>query len=214
MPTPEELAAQKAADEATKKAAEDAAKKAEEDARKAEEAKLADIAKNPEAINALLEAKRAANEEAKKLRLKLEELDKAEKAKEAQALQEQGKFKELAEKEKQGRETDKTAFTGHLVALSLKIEAQAAGSVDADAVAALADRSQIKVGDDFTVTGAKEAVEALKKGKPYLFGEVQDPKIAPPKTGVPSPRGGFGVQADVDKTTARDLITRGLEGKK
>ena len=203
--TTEELAAQKAAEEA-------AAKKVADDAKAAEEAKLAEIMKDPEAVKALLEAKRAANEEAKKLRLAAEEREKAEKAKQDAALVEQGKFKELLEKEKSEKETIKQASTKRLVDMHLKAEAQAAGALDDDAVVALASRAEIKVGEDFEVQGAKETVEALKKSKPHLFGS-KDQKVAPPDSGLPAPRAGFTIDADVSKASARSLIEKGLEKK-
>ena len=214
MPTPEELAAKKAADDAAAKAVADAAKKAEDDAaKKAADDQIAGIMKDPEAVHALLKSKRDANEEAKGLRLKLEGIEKAQKAADDKALLEQGKFKELAEKAKGENETMRASYTNQLVNLYLKIEAQAAGSVDADAVVALANRAAIKVSDTFEVTGAGEAVEELKKSKAYLFGKV-DTKVAPVKGGVPAPRGGFGIVAGDENLSPRDKIARGLEGKK
>lgn len=212
MSTAEELAAQKAAEEAAKKAEKDAAKKAEEEAaKKAAEEKIAAILKDPEAVEALLKSKRDANEEAKGLRLKLEAIEKAQKTADDKALQEQGKHKELAEQRKAENDAMKTSFTNQAISQALKIEAQAAGSVDADAVVALANRTEIKVSDAFEVTGATEAVEELKKSKPYLFGEV-DKKVAPLKSGAPAPRGGFSTV--VGDESVFDRITRGLEGKK
>ncbi len=207
MPTVEELAAQKAAEEAAKKAAEDAAKKTADD-------QIAQIMKDPEAIKALLEAKRAANAEAKELRLKQEAADKVKKDQEEAALKEQNKFKELAEKKEGELTAAKSAFNKRLIDTHLKIEALAAGALDEDAVIALAGRTDIKVGENFEVTGVKEAVEALKKGKPHLFGKPDDKKVAPPRTGVPAPRGGFSTEIDVTKMSARELMAKGLEQKK
>lgn len=51
---------------------------------------------------------------------------------------------------------------------NLTIEAQKAGAVDIDAVLKLVDRSAIKIDDAGNITGAKEALEALLKDKPYL----------------------------------------------
>lgn len=203
--TPEELAAQKAAEEAAKKAETDAAKKAADD-------QIANIMKDPEAIKALLEAKRAANAEAKELRLKQEALDKAKKETDEKALAEQGKFKELAEQKEREKATLKDSFTKRLIDTHLKIEAQSAGALDEDAVIALAGRADIKVGDDFEVVGAKEAVAALKKAKPQLFG-VEDKKVAPPRTGVPAPRGGFTVKPG-ESTSAHEDLEAGFRSKK
>lgn len=184
MPTPEELAAQKAAEEA---------KKADEEAKKGEiDPKIAELMKDPDAVANLLAAKRAANDEAKKLRLKMEALDAAEKAKEEKALQEQGKFKELAEKAKGEAEAIKANFKAQRIALELRLEAVVAGAVDPDDVVALSDRAQITITDDFaSVTGAKEAVEVLKQKKPHLFGKPADGGTPAPGARQPSPRGGF-----------------------
>lgn len=205
--TPEELAAKKAADDA-------AAQKAAEEAKKAgdDDAEIAAIMKDPEAVRKLRDAKRAANAEAKELRLKQEAADKAKKDQEEAALKEQNKFKELAEK-KEGEVTAiKAASTKRLVDLQLRIEAQATGALDEDAVIALANRADIKVGDDFEVTGVKEAVEALKKTKPHLFGKAAK-DIPPPKGGVPSPRGGFITKQTGEATSAHEDLSAGFAKK-
>lgn len=51
------------------------------------------------------------------------------------------------------------------------------GLVDADAAMQLMDMSGIKLADG-KVTGAQEALDALKQSKPYLFGAVQPPAKA------------------------------------
>ena len=66
--------------------------------------------------------------------------------------------------------------------------------------------------DDFEVVGAKEAVAALKKAKPQLFG-VEDKKVAPPRTGVPAPRGGFTVKPG-ESTSAHEDLEAGFRSKK
>ena len=43
------------------------------------------------------------------------------------------------------------------------------GLLDADAALALMDKSSVKVDQNGVVSGAKEALEALKTAKPYLF---------------------------------------------
>ena len=59
--------------------------------------------------------------------------------------------------------------------------------IDIDAAFALMDKSGVKVGEDGSVTGVKEALEALTAAKPYLV------KAAPPPSGTGStgnfPRG-------------------------
>lgn len=193
--TPEEIAAQKAAEDAAKKAAGDEVIDPEVEA----------IAKDHKAVKALLDAKRAANAEAKELRLKQEAADKLKKEQEETALKEQNKFKELAERKGEELKTHRSAFDKRLVDLHLKIEAESAGAVDADAVIALVGRTDIKVGDDYEVGGIKEAVEALKKGKPHLFKAADDKKIAPPKSGIPAPRGQFNLKPGETTKAHEDL---------
>lgn len=53
----------------------------------------------------------------------------------------------------------------------------AMGLVDADAAIALMDRTKIKTEGD-TVTGVQEALDALKTGKPYLFGAAQQQTVS------------------------------------
>lgn len=198
--TPEEIAAQKAAEEAARKAQEDEI-----------DPEVEAISKDPKAVKALLEAKRAANAEAKKLRLAAEESEKAEKAKADAALAEQGKFKELLEQEKgKGAKLAET-FQTRLIDLHLKSEAAAAGALDDDAIIALASRAGIKVGEDFTVEGAKDAVEALKKAKPQLFGKKTEP-VPPPRSSAPAPRAKFTLPAG-DSTSAHEDLSTGFRGK-
>ncbi len=206
-------------DDAAKKAADDAARKAAED--KGGEDKgdqidptIAALMKDPDAIAALIKTKQGANAEAKTYRLKLEALEKAEKEAKDKALVEQGEFKTLAERAKAETEQAKTSFKKRLVDLTLKTEAITAGSVDPDLVVLAVDRAGIKVSDDMeSVEGVKEAVEALKKAKPHLFPATEDGKPAP-KTTQPAPRGGFtATPGDFDKTSPRDLISKGFAKK-
>jgi len=67
-----------------------------------------------------------------------------------------------------------------LITAEIKAQAAALGIVDPDAAAKLADLSGVKVGDDGTVTGVREALEALLQAKPYLKAS------GPAKVGVPS----------------------------
>ncbi|MHB8053682.1 MAG: phage scaffolding protein [Candidatus Aminicenantales bacterium] len=203
-------------DDAAKKAADDAAQKAaggdKGDAGDppAVDPTIAALMKDPDAVQKLLESKRGANDEAKKLRLKLEAKEKAEKEASDKALADQGEFKKLAEQEKANSAALKTSFTKRLVDLELRIEAQAAGCVDADAVIALAAREGIAVSEDLSqVTGAKEAVAALIKAKPYLFAKGGEGDPPAPGAQPPAPRGGFAPAGD-EKIDPRDRIARGL----
>ena len=61
---------------------------------------------------------------------------------------------------------------GLLVTAEVKSLGASMGLVDADAALLLMERKDVKVGEDGAVTGVKEALEALKTTKPYLFGKV------------------------------------------
>lgn len=66
-----------------------------------------------------------------------------------------------------------SAANARVQALLLQNEVQklgaAMGLVDADAAIALMDRTKIKTEGE-TITGVQDALDALKTGKPYLFG--------------------------------------------
>jgi hypothetical protein len=208
MPTQEELAAQKAADEAARKAEGDKSKDNEPKV----DPKIAELMKDPDAVQNLLAAKRAANEEAKGYRLKLEAKEKAESDAKEAALKEQGKFKELAESAAAKQAAAETSFKKRLADLTIKNEAIALGSIDPDLVVLAVDRTGIKVSDDLeTVEGAKEAVATLAKVKPHLFKEAGQPGTPPPGTPKPHLKGILQPGAG---ESVYDRITRGLEGKK
>lgn len=120
------------------------------------------------------------------LRDKAGKYDKAEQdrqAAEEKQLQEQGKYKELSDKQ-----------TATIAELTQKLENQSVnqalilklaplGVVNLDDALKLVDRGNIKVGEDGTVSGVDEAVEALKSDKTYLFnnnGGSQPPKVGTP----------------------------------
>lgn len=66
--------------------------------------------------------------------------------------------------------------TGMLIAAEIKAQGAGLGLIDPDAALALLPkdaRDTIKVDDKGAVTGVKEALEALKKAKPYLFGQAK-----------------------------------------
>lgn len=208
---PNNDAAQKAADDAAKNAAQG---NQDDKGDSQVDPKIAEIMKDPDAVQSLLKSKRDANAEAKELRLKLEKIERAQREAEEKALSEQGKHKELAERLQTENATLKDGFKKRLVDTELKIEAQAAGCVDPDAVVALANRSGIKVSDDLTtVEGAKESVGELMKSKPYLFVQSDASNRPAPGSLPPAPRGGFGLGDDVDKLSPRDLISKGLNTK-
>lgn len=60
------------------------------------------------------------------------------------------------------------AAQARIIRAEMKAHAIKAGIVDLDGLA-LADLSQVKINEQGEVTGADEAIAALKKAKPYLF---------------------------------------------
>jgi len=208
MATPEEIAAQKAAEITAKKAEEE--KKGEQ--KEELDPTIVALMKDPDQIAALLKTKRDANAEAKAYRLKLEAKEKAEtEAKEA-ALKEQGKFKELAESAKAESLKALASFMKKLADLTIKTEAIALNATYPDVVVLAVDRAGIKVSDDLeTVEGAKEAVAALAKAKPDLFKEAGPAGTPPPGTPKPHLKG---ILQPAAGESVLDRITRGLEGKK
>lgn len=64
-----------------------------------------------------------------------------------------------------------------VIGAEIKALGASMGLVDADAAMQLMDMSGIKLADG-KVTGAQEALDALKQSKPYLFGAVQQPAKA------------------------------------
>lgn len=101
---------------------------------------------------------------------KADDLEKAASEAEAKALAEQGKFKELAEKNAADAETARNQLKDVTTRSAIQSEAAKLGIVDVEAAAILVDRSKITVNDDGTVSGADEALKALLEAKPYLKG--------------------------------------------
>lgn len=108
------------------------------------------------------------------LREKSKKYDEAQqKATEAEnkALEEQGKFKELSEKQAAENAALKQQIKDNTVSQALTGKLIPLGVVDLEGALKLIDRSKIEVKDDGTITGLDDAVEALKTGKAYLFNE-------------------------------------------
>ena len=59
-----------------------------------------------------------------------------------------------------------------------------------------------------------EAIEALKKSKPYLFAKDSQKGVPPPGTKPPSPRGVFSPETGDRSLSPQDRIARGLEKSK
>lgn len=127
-----------------------------------------------DAIAKLLEAKRTANAEAKDQRLALEKINTEKDEAEKKKLEEEGKFKELAEKSEAKAEALEKKTKELFITQALQIEAMKQGIVDIDGVG-LADRSKCSIAENYNspddVTGADEAIKDLMTRKAYLFDE-------------------------------------------
>lgn len=71
--------------------------------------------------------------------------------------------------QKQIREATEKAH-GMMIAAEVRAMGAQMGLVDADVALQLLDRSKVSVSEDWKVKGVKDALEALKTAKPYLFG--------------------------------------------
>ena len=170
MATPEEI---KAAEEkaATEKKALEEKERLEAEKKKEEEIDptiKSILDGGADAVAKLLEAKRTANAEAKEQRLALEKIN-AEKSKaEKKKLEDEGKFKELAEKAEAEATALKEKTNELFIDQALQVEAIKEGIIDIDGTR-LADRSKITIDESHDVTGAEEAIKDLMTRKPYLF---------------------------------------------
>jgi hypothetical protein len=103
----------------------------------------------------------------KELRKEHKKIRETEDARQAQADERVKKANEAAElKIKEAS----TAADQRVIRAELRAAAVKAGMVDLDGLK-LADLSKVKLNDQGEVEGAEELMTALKKAKPYLFGE-------------------------------------------
>lgn len=96
-----------------------------------------------------------------------------------------------------------------LVAAEVKAVGATLGLLDTDVALALIDRKKITVKDDGSVEGVKDALEALKASKSYLFGAKSEPAK---KTGMRQTQGG-GATGERSTESANDAL-RSLFGRK
>lgn len=103
----------------------------------------------------------------------LREENKATRLAKQAAEKERDEHKSAAEKAQQEADgkvkAANTAAEQRIIRSEMKALAIKAGIVDLDGLA-LADLSKVKFDDKGDLVGADEAIEALKKSKPYLFG--------------------------------------------
>ena len=136
---------------------------------------------------------------------KLTEYEKAEEDRNRKALEEEKKFKEIADQEiakrekveqdsaKKLRERDVAAIRSELRSL-----AREANIIDVDDVKSI-DVKDLRIDDEGNVPGAKEAIEALKASKPHWFKVSDD---TPPKK-----------KASTTTATSRSQTTTGEDSK-
>ena len=131
--------------------------------------------------------------ENKKMRLANAELKARLDAIDKERLEAQGKFQEVALKEKEradraeqlAKEAAKK-FGWKLVEKAVESEAARFGCVDPQALLALAPVNEIEVDEEFNIdpTGVKAVIEKMAKEKPYLFQKTaQNPRDLPPGSG-------------------------------
>lgn len=107
---------------------------------------------------------------------KLEKIESDKEAAEKKRLEEQGQFKELADKEKRRADELQMKFETTAKSNAVKLAAMQAGTVDAEAVEKLVNLADVKLSEDGNIDAdsVKKLVEALKTAKPYLFGKQQN----------------------------------------
>ena len=167
MATPEEI---KAAEEkaATEKKALEEKELLEKEKDKIDPTIQSIIDGGADAIAKLLEAKRTANAEAKDQRLALEKINAEKDADEKKKLEDEGKFKELAEKSEAKATALETKTKELFIDQALQVAAMKKGIIDIDGIK-LANRSMVTIDEAHNVTGADEAIKDLLERKPYLF---------------------------------------------
>lgn len=103
---------------------------------------------------------------------KLEEFERQKTDAEKKRLEDEGKTKELLELEKKEKESLKSKYETTAKKSALKVEALKQGTLDADAVVALTELSEITLTEDGEVDQktVEKAISKLKQEKAYLFG--------------------------------------------
>ena len=111
---------------------------------------------------------------------KLSDIAAAQVEADRKALEEQNRFKELYDKEREARESERAARKDDLVRSRFLLTAQSKGFVDPDSAfiiaKSLAGFSAVAVDDAGAVAGIDELIETLAKEKPYLITQPQSQK--------------------------------------
>lgn len=98
--------------------------------------------------------------------------------------EEQGQFKELAEKREKELNELREKYTGEKRQTAIMRELQKLNPSNLDAALRLVDLEKVTVEDDGTITGADEAVQAVQQFAPEFF-----TKTPPSDVGVKTPAG-------------------------
>jgi len=111
---------------------------------------------------------------------KLSDIAAAQAEADRKALEEQARYKELYEKERQGREAESTGRKSDAIRSRFLLAAQSKGIVDPDVAFTVAKSlpgfATVSVDDEGKVSGVDELVEMLVKDKPYLIPPPQSQK--------------------------------------
>lgn len=150
-------------------------------------------------------------EKQRKADKELERIQKEKDAAEKKRLEEAGEFKTLAEQEKARADGLEAKYLTESKVNALKLAAMQAGTVDAEAVATLANLESITLTEDGKVDAdsVKAVVDTLKKEKAYLFG-TPAPQGTQPKPpigsngGAPAPGAGTGEPKTFYRSQLRD----------
>lgn len=100
---------------------------------------------------------------------KYDDAETARQAEEAKRLQDEGKFKELSEKQTAENAKLQEKLKDSTINQALTNKLAPLGVVNLEDALKLVDRTKVEMGDDGVVSGVDQAVEALKTEKPYLF---------------------------------------------
>lgn len=133
-------------------------------------------------------------------RLKAQELEQktAKLAEEAEAKV-KAALDEIAAKEQLAKD--------RIIRAELKAVALAAGLIDSDGLK-LADLTKVALGEDGSIEGAKEAIEALKAAKPYLFQAASSASTAtPPERRETAPKSATEMTPE-EYAAARKAVTK------
>jgi len=111
---------------------------------------------------------------------KLSDIAAAQEEAERKSLEEQARYKELYEKERQAREAESTGRKSDAIRSRFLLAAQSKGIVDPDVAFTVAKSlpgfATVAMDDEGKVSGIDELVEMLVKDKPYLIPPPQSQK--------------------------------------